>query len=547
VLSGVRGVEYLRDDYERPLRFLMSMVALVLLIACANVVMLLLARNTSKLPEFCLRQALGATRRALLLQMLRESALLVAAGAALGWLFAGSATQALAAWSGVDILIEPDRRVLFFTAGVSAVVAIVFGLAPMGLVTRLPLNLALRSTGGTTGTGQNRLWGRKLVVALQISLCMVLLCSAGLLYRTLRNLESSDLGMRTAGLLVFGISPQSNIRTDADAIRFHTALLERMRALPGVDSATIMQVRIGSGGSDNDGVLVDGRNPTPDGPFPAVRINLVGSAFLRTLGIPLRLGRDMQDSDTANSPKVAIVNQTFVDRYLPGTDPLGHHIAVMGDPKVQYTIVGVAGNSRYTEVRETDRPMVYAPFAQPQGVLEMQYELHTTGDPRMLLREAAKVVQEIDPNLPLQKPTTQQAQFEETVSQERLVANLSVFFGGMTAFLVAIGLYGTISYAINRRTMEIGVRMALGAQRRQVLRMVLLESFSVAAVGLAVGIPVSLAIARTLRSMLYGLSSSDPLTILVAFAGITIVTFAAAFFPAHRAASIDPMRALRME
>jgi len=547
VLSGVRGAENLRDDYERPLRFLMSMVALVLLIACANVVMLLLARNASKLPEFCLRQALGATGRALLLQMLRESMLLVAAGAAFGWLFAGAATQALAAWSGVDVLIEPDRRVLFFTAGVSAVVAIVFGLAPMGLITRLPLNFALRSTGGTTGTGQNRLWGRKLVVALQISLCMVMLCSAGLLYRTLRNLESSDLGMRTAGLLVFGISPQSNIRTDADAIRFHTALLERMRALPGVDSATIMQVRIGSGGSDNDGVLVDGHNPAPDRPLAAVRVNLVGSAFLRTLGIPLRLGRDIQDSDTASSPKVAIVNQTLVDRYLPGKDPLGHHIAVVGDPKVEYTIVGVAGNSRYTEVRETDHPMAYVPFAQPQGVLEMQYELHTMGDPMMLLRKAAALVHEVDPNLPLQKPITQQAQFAETVSQERLVANLSVFFGGLSAFLVAIGLYGTISYAINRRTMEIGVRMALGAQRREVLRMVLLESCSVAAVGLAVGIPVSLAVARTLRSMLYGLSSSDPLTTLVAFAGITIVTLGAAFFPARRAASIDPMRALRME
>jgi predicted permease len=547
VLAGVRGVENLRDDYERPLRFLMSMVALVLLIACANVVMLLLARNASKLPEFCLRQALGATGRALLLQMLRESVLLVAAGAALGWLFAGAATQALAAWSGVDILIEPDRRVLLFTAGVSVVVAIVFGLAPMGLITRLPLNLALRSTGGTTGTGQNRLWGRKLAVALQISLCMVLLCSAGLLYRTLRNLESNDLGMRTAGLLVFGISPQSNIRTDADAIRFHTTLLERMRVLPGVDSATIMQVRIGSGGSDNDGILVDGRNPAPDRPFAAVRINLVGSAFLRTLGIPLRLGRDIQDSDTASSPKVAIVNQAFVDRYLPAKDPLGHHIAVIGDPKVQYTIVGVAGNSRYTEVRETDRPMAYVPFAQPQGVLEMQYELHTIGDPMMLLRESAKVVHEVDPNLPLQKPITQQAQFEETVSQERLVANLSVFFGGLAAFLVAIGLYGTISYAINRRTMEIGVRMALGAQRREVLRMVLLESSSVAAAGLAVGIPVSLAVARTLRSMLYGLSSSDPLTIFVAFVGITMVTVGAAFVPARRAASIDPMRALRME
>ena len=177
----------------------------------------------------------------------------------------------------------------------------------------------------------------------------------------------------------------------------------------------------------------------------------------------------------------------------------------------------------------------------------MQYELHTSGDPRMLIPEAAKVVHEFNPNLPLQKPVTQQDQFAETVSQERLIANLSVFFGGLAAFLVAIGLYGTISYGISRRTMEIGVRMALGAQRREVLRMVLLESFSVAAVGLSVGIPASLAAATTLRSMLYGLSSSDPLTILVAFAGITMVTLAAAFLPAHRAASIDPMRALRME
>jgi predicted permease len=547
VLSAIRGMENLRDDYDHPLRFLMSMVALVLLIACANVIMLLLARNAGRLPEFCLRRALGANKRALFLQMLRESVVLVAAGSALGWLFAQAATQALAAWSGMDIVIEPDRRVLLFTAGISAIVAITFGLAPMRLITRLPLNLALRSNGGTSGTGDNRFWGRKLVVALQISICMVLLCSAGLLYRTLRNLESSDLGMRTAGLLVFGISPQSNIRTDADAIRFHTTLLDRMRALPGVDSATITQVRIGSGGSDNDGVFVDGHNPEPNRPFAPVRINLVGSEFLRTLGIPLRLGRDIEDSDTANSPKVAIVNQSFVDRYLPGKDPLGHHIAVIGDPKIEYTIVGVAGNSRYTEVRETERPMAYVPFMQPQGVLEMQYELHTMGDPRMLLKEAAKVVHDSDPNLPLQKPTTQQAQFAETVSQERLVANLSVFFGGLATFLVAIGLYATISYGVSRRTMEIGVRMALGAQREEVLRMVLMESLSVAAVGLAVGIPASLAVATTLRSMLYGLSSGDPLTILLAFVGITTVTMAATLFPAYRASSIDPMRALRME
>ena len=547
VLSSVRGVEDLRDDYEQPLRLLMCMVGLVLLISCANVVMLLLARNASRLPEFCLRQALGANGRALFLQLLQESLVLVAAGAALGWWFAGTATQALTAWSGVDVLIQPDRRVLLFTACIAAAVAITFALAPMPFLSRLPLNLALRSAGGTVVAGRSRFWGRKLVVAFQISLCMVLLCAAGLLYRTLRNLESSDLGMRTSGLLVFGISPQSNIRSDADAIRFHTVLLDRMRALPGVDSATIMQVRIGSGSSDNAGVLVDGRNPEPQRPFAPVRINLVGSAFLRTLGIPLRQGRDIQDSDTASSPKVAIVNQTFANRYLPGADPLGHHIAVIGDPKIQYTIVGVAGNSRYTEIRETDRPMAYVPFMQPQGVLEMQYELHTAGDPRMLIRDAAKVVHDADPDLPLQKPMTQQAQFEETVSQERLIANLSVFFAALAGFLIAIGLYGTISYGISRRTMEIGVRMALGAQRREILWMVLVESLTVAALGLALGIPASLAVAQTLRSMVYGLSPSDPLTILLALAGIVAVTLAAAVFPARRAASIDPMRALRME
>ena len=547
VLSGIRGVENLRDDYEHPLRFLMSMVGLVLLIACANVVMLMLARNAGRLPEFCLRQALGANGRALFLQLFQETAVLVAAGAILGWLFAGAATQALTAWSGVDIFIEADKRVLLFTGGIAAVVAIAFGLAPMPFLRQLPLNLALRSAGGTANAGRNRFWGRKLVVALQISLCMVLLCAGGVLYRTLRNLKSSDLGMRTSGLLVFGITPQSNIHSDADAVRFHTALLERMRALPGVDSATITQVRIGTGGSENDGVLVDGRNPLPDRPFALVRVNLVGSAFLHTLGIPLRQGRDIQDTDRASSPKVAIVNQTFVDRYLRAGDALGHHVAVMGDPKVQYTIVGVAGNSRYAGVREEDRPMAYVPFAQPQGVLGMQYELHTTGDPKMLVSEAAKLVHDTDPDLPLEKPITQQDQFDESISRERLVANLSVFFAALAGFLVAIGLYGTISYGVSRRTMEIGVRIALGAQRSAVLKMFLAESLSVAALGLALGIPASLAVARTLRSMVYGLSPSDPLTILLALGVIAVVTLAAAIFPAHRAASVDPMHALRME
>ena len=544
--SSVRGVENLREEYEHPLGFLMSMVGLILLIACANVAMLLIARNAGRQREFGLRQALGAGRRALFQQLLLESLMLVAAGSALGWWFAGSATQALGAWSGIGIPLEPDRTVLWFTLGVSASVALLFGLAPLRAIARIPLNLALKSAAATAHTDPGRLWGRKLIIALQIALCTVLMFAAGLLYGTLRNLESRDLGLRTSGLLVFGIEPQSGVRSDAEAIRFHTSLLARLRTLPGVDSATVTQVRLGAGVSDNDGVLVDGRNPVPSRPFAPMRVNLVGSAFLRTLGIPLRLGRDIADSDTETSPKVAIVNQTFVDRYLPGADPIGRTIRFLTG-KTNYAIVGVAANSRYTGINETDRPVAYFPFTQVSGISEMQYELHTPGDSGMLIPEAAKLVHQADPDLPLRKPAAQQEEFRQSLTEERLLANLSVFFGGLAAFLVAIGLYGTISFSIGRRSMEIGVRMALGAQRREVLWMVLSESLSVAAAGLAVGVPAALAVARTLRSMLYGLSSGDPLTLVLALAGIATVALAAAIFPARRAASTDPIRALRMD
>ena len=273
----------------------------------------------------------------------------------------------------------------------------------------------------------------------------------------------------------------------------------------------------------------------------------MGSAFLRTLGIPLHSGRDIENSDTGISRKVAIVNQTFADRYLADVNPIGHQISFFENSKVSYTIMGVAHNSRYTGVKELERPMAYVPFTQVAGVSEMQYELHTSGNPGLMLREAIRMVRNVDPNLSLEKPITQRMQFEETISQERLIANLSTFFGALAAFLVAVGLYGTVSYSVNRRTMEIGVRMALGAQRKEVLGMVLRESGALAILGLCIGLPISFAIARTLRSMLFGLSPNDPAAFLLAFTGVTIVTVVATFLPARRAASINPTRALRME
>jgi predicted permease len=547
VFSDVRGIETLRQDYEHPLHILMMMVALVLLIASANVAMLLLLRNAAKEREFALRRALGASGRVLFGYLFTESFLLVTAGCILAWPIARTGTQALSRWSGLEFAIEPDRQVLLFTLAISVLVALAFGLVPMRVVNSLPLALTLRSSTATANTDRRRFWGRKVVVALQIAMCAVLLFGGELLYATLRNLEASDLGMRTAGVLVFGITPQSNIRTDAEAARLHLRILQALRALPGVDHATVSLIRLGSGGSSNNGILVDGRNPLPSKPIAPARANMVGSDFFHTLGIPLQLGRDFSEADIVGSTKVAIINQTFADRYLPHLNPLGHQIAPFDTPKSIFTIVGVARNSRYTGVKEHDAPTAYVPFTQVPGISEMQYEVHTLSDPKAIVPQATRIVHEIDPNVPLEKPITQREQFETTISQQRLIARLSICFGVLAMFLVLVGLYGTISYSISRRTMEIGVRMALGAQRREVLGMVLRESGFLALLGVVIGLPIAFALGRTLQSMLFGLSAADPIACLAALTGIVFITLAATFIPARRAASIDPQLALRAE
>jgi len=299
--------------------------------------------------------------------------------------------------------------------------------------------------------------------------------------------------------------------------------------------------------------MVDGQNPPSEQRFAPVRWNAVGPGYLQVLGIPRVLGRDITEDDTPTSPKVAIVNQTFAERYLPHMNPLGHVMSLHGEENAtrlewKFTIVGVAKNSRFRRVREKPWPIAYIPFSQqPNGVSEMQYALRTRGDPNALLSDVRRILRDIDPNLPLKQPMTQRAQFEESISSDLLLANLSVFFGLLAALLVAVGLYGTLSYRIGRRSGEIGIRMALGARREQVLWMVIRESLTLAAAGLIVGVPFSLLVARLLRSNLYGLSQTDPVTFITALLGIAIITLVASFIPARRAASIDPIQALRSE
>jgi macrolide transport system ATP-binding/permease protein len=339
MFSSVRGIETMRDDYQKPLRVLMTMVGVVLLIASANVAMLLLLRNAAKRREFALRRALGASARVLFGQLISESLPLVTAGCLLAWLFASQATEMLVRWSGLDFPIALDRHVLLFTIAVSTAVALVFGLVPMRAISSLPLAEALKASAAASNTGRGRFFSRKLVVVVQISLCTVLLFVGQLLFGTLRNLQSSDLGMRTAGIVVFGVTPRPSVHSGAEAVRFHLKILNGLRALPGVDHATVSTERLGSGVSSNDGVLVDGRNPLRGQPFAPMRVNAVGSEFLRTLGIPLHLGRDFSEADILSSDRAAIVSQTFADRYLPHTNPLGHQIA-FGRPQETYTYRG---------------------------------------------------------------------------------------------------------------------------------------------------------------------------------------------------------------
>jgi len=546
VFKPAQGISGARDDYDTPLKVLMAMVLLVLAIACANVSLLLVARNAVRQREFALRVALGGNRGQLFRQLLTESMLLVAAGAGLGWLFSLWSTSALSAWSGLEVGLDPDRAVLLFTLAVSLVAALLFGVAPLRSVLRSPMGLVLKTSATTANRDRKKVRGSQAVVALEISLCLVLLVSAGLLVRTLRNLSTLNLGMRTSGLLVFGVSPLQRVHSDNESIRFYQGLLTRLRVLPGVESVTLMQNRIGSGWSNNTGAYVDGQEPKVTG-STTMRWNAVGPDYFHTLGTPILMGRDFDDADSDAGPHVVIVNQTFANRYLAGRTPLGHQVWLSDKPGGRYTIVGVAVDAKYTEVREQPVPMAYFPYTQTGGIAGLHVEVRMAGDPTAWMPAVQRAVNEYAPGLAMLQPMTQQAQFDRSYRQERLVFRLSLFFGLLAVLLVAIGLYGTLAYTVSRRTSEVGLRMALGAQRREVLWMVLRGSLVVSLAGIAIGLPLSIASTRVVRTMLFGVEPGDPIAFIAAVGGIVLVSVTASLIPALRAASVDPLVALRDE
>ncbi len=544
-LQEVKGFPGYQEQYGRPLRILMSMVGLVLLIALSNVVMLLMARNATRQREFSVRLALGAGRKALLRQLLSESFLLVSAGALLAWLFANSATRALGAWAQIESSLAPDNTALLFTLSILALATLLFGLVPLRIVLSAGPALALKTSAAVSRTDAGKSRASRTIVALQMTLCVVLLVGGGLLVRTLRNLENTPLGMRVQGLVVFGVKP--NIQSVPEGIAFYRELMNKLRNLPGVESVTIMEERLGSWASDNSAMTVDGKLPElANGASSTVRSNVAGPDFFRTLGVPILLGRDFADSDTATSPHVGVINEQFAKRFFVNQNPLGHSIGTE-DGQYQMTVVGVVKDHKYRSIDEDPIPMAWYMYAQIPITGQMNVEMRVHGDPLAILPSARQVVQQMDPNLPLIQPVTQRAQFDLTISRQLLFARLAGFFGLLAVVLVATGVYGTLAYRVNNRTSEIGVRMAMGAQRRQVVWMVLRDSLMLTGVGVVIGIPLSLLLGKALTSALYGVQPYDAVSYVFAAIGIAAVAIAASVIPARRAAGVDPLTALRSE
>jgi predicted permease len=549
LVDGARGISGLRQSYSQPLRVLLVVVLLVLLIACANVGNLLLSRAAARRPEISVRLALGATRGRLVRQLLIESALLAVGGAIAGLLLARwivSVTLSQIVSRGTPLHATLDARVLLFTAAVTGAAAIVFGLMPALAAGDTDLTTTLKSGGrGAAGSGRGARATRALVVA-QIAISLVLLVGANLFARNLLSLERQPLGFDADRVLLARVNPRLAGYTPASASVLHRKLYDRVSALPGVTSATIARYSPLSGSRSVNGGTIEGYKP-PSGDEVDLETIPVGPSYPSTFGMTLLQGRAIGPQDVAGAPNVAMVNETFVRQFLPRDNPIGRHLQVNDVRGIE--IVGVLRDARFRNDRDPILPTVFTALAQEnsQFALDAEIAIRTAGDPASAAAELRRAVAEVDPNLPVNDPKTLREQVASNFDTERLATRLIAAFGGLALLLACVGLYGVVTQAVVRRTNEIGVRMALGAQRGEVVWMILRETLALLLVGLAIGIPVAAGAARLVASQLAGLRTIAPDAFLLSAAGLALVAVVTGLLPAARASRVDPIQALRCE
>jgi predicted permease len=553
VAASGRGLNGLRNQFSKPLFILMAVVGVVLLIACANIANLLLARATARQKEIGVRLSMGATRARLIRQLLKESLLLASLGGLAGLAFAYGGSSILVAMMqrgnyAIALDLHPDMSVLMFTAAACLLTGLLFGLAPAIRAARVDLAPTLKQSASNLGSGHQRMRLTRLLVVSQIAVSLVLLFGAGLFVRTLVNLQTQNVGFARDHLLLFGVAPREVGYKGVRYANLCREIQSRVAGLPGVKSATSSLHLLLSGSMRGNGITVPGYTPTPKENM-SVQVLPVGTDFLSTMRITLLQGRDLTAHDDENAPKVGLINQTMARKYWAGRNPVGQHFK-MG--KLDLEVVGVVQDAKYTSLRGETSPVVYHPYAQDMDSMpHMHFEARTAGDATALIPAVRQAVRSIDSSLPLFDVLTQTQQIDELLLQERLFARLTGFFGALALLLVCVGLYGIMSYAVARRTNEIGIRMALGAQRANILGMVLREVLLLVGIGVVLGVAGSFATARlaeaTVSGLLFGLKINDATVIIFAAAVLVAVATLAGWVPARRASRVDPMVALRYE
>jgi len=542
----------LRDRFSTPLTILMTAVGMVLLVACANVAGLMLARSATRQRELAVRLAFGAGRKRIAWQLFTESLLLSLTGGAGGVLLAYWSVQSLVAFMSRGGLwpsrlsVHLDLRVLVFTVAVSILTGIFFGLAPAFRGMRLDLTPSLKESPTTLAVGASHRWvsfGGSLVVV-QVALAFLVLSGAGLLVRTLENLKSIDPGFDARNVLLFSTDPTLNGYTDTQIHGLFLQLQQRLEALPGVLSASYSFDPLLSGDLWSSTFKIEGEAQNTEHMTDALQI---GPKFFETLHIPLLAGRTLSPKDFASAPESTwcpmVVNEAFARQFLKEQNPLGRSIRGLGDKYQRCEIVGIVGDAKYQTLRSEMSPTVYVP--QKEG--SATFEVRTIANPETIIPAVRSIVTQLDNNLPLFDVQTQSAQIQGSLFQERMIARLSSFFGGLSLLLACIGLYGLLSYEVARRTREIGVRMALGACPSDVLRFIVRQGIALSAVGAVLGILGALGATRYLASLLYGVRPYDPPTFAAVALLLVIVALAACYIPARRALRVDPMVALRYE
>ena len=556
LVDGSRGLFLSKDMFGKPLEVLMAVVSLVLVLACANIASLLLARSTARQREISVRLALGAGRGRVLRGVLTESLLLSTLGGALGAILAFAGCNTLPKllanpWEAAQVVIPFDWPMFAFTAAVTLSTGLLFGIVPAWTATRTQVGSCLKAASQTT-TRRRKGLGGKAIVGFQVMLSTLLVAGALLFLQSLFNLAHVDPGFRADHLLLFAIQqPESRYPSPKD-LDLHRRIEERVRALPGVDAVTLSEVAYISDSMESSNFLPEGEKQDPDKEQSASN-NAVGAGFFKTMGIPMLAGRDFNANDTANSPKVGILSESLARKAFPGQNPIGRHFLAHwhpreGKPGVWIEVVGVCADTRYWSLKQDPVGMFYEPYLQTANLdFGATYEVRTRMKPESLAPALRLAVQSIDRDLPLEDVRTQREQIDATMQQERIFASLTAGFGVLALSLACVGVYGVMAYSVAQRTNEIGIRLALGAMPRQVLSMVLREAWWLSFGGIAVGIGAALLLARLVKSLLYGLQPNDPFALAGAALLLVFVGLSASWIPARRAAGVEPMTALRHE